>query len=430
MLLGITILITFAFFAVLMYLNKIPAILSLPIMAVIIGVFAGISPRDIASLVVADGAVRLHVAIVTVLFGSILSQFVSRSGIAETLIKKVAELSGENPFIVSLVMTAIVALLFTVLGGLGSVIMVATIVLPIMLSMGVPRIVVGSLFLLGLSLGGIFNLTNWQLYISVLGLSQEQIFKFAAVMGLLSAVTTIAFLLIELKRYGTSLGWEEKTAREKPSFVSWPATLTPIIPLFCVLGFALYNFFVKPADPFEFPIVTAMMIGIIWGFVTTIKKDSVNTLSRAIVDGISSVGPAVALIMGIGMLLNAVMHPNVISSLSPILVKIMPSNAVSYVLFFTVLAPLALYRGPLNIWGMGAGLLGLIVSSKALPAAAVMAALMSVGQIQGVCDPTNTQNVWVSNYLNINVQDILKKTIVYMWILAAVGLVFAAAIYF
>jgi len=156
----------------------------------------------------------------------------------------------------------------------------------------------------------------------------------------------------------------------------------------------------------------------------------VNTLSRSIVDGISSVGPAVALIMGIGMLLNAVMHPNVISSLSPILIKIMPSNAVSYVLFFTVLAPLALYRGPLNIWGMGAGLLGLIVSSKALPAAAVMAALMSVGQIQGVCDPTNTQNVWVSNYLNINVQDILKKTIVYMWILAAVGLVFAAAIYF
>jgi len=430
MLLGITILIIFAFFAVLMYLNKIPAILSLPIMAVLIGVFAGISPRDIASLVVADGAVRLHVAIVTVLFGSILSQFVSRSGIAETLIKKVAELAGENPFVVSLVMTAIVALLFTVLGGLGSVIMVATIVLPIMLSMGVPRIVVGSLFLLGLSLGGIFNLTNWQLYISVLGLSQEQIFKFAGVMGLLSAITTIAFLLIELKRYGTSLGWEEKTAREKPSFVSWPATLTPIIPLFCVLGFALYNFFVKPADPFEFPIVTAMMIGIIWGFVTTIKKDSVNTLSRSIVDGISSVGPAVALIMGIGMLLNAVMHPNVISSLSPILIKIMPSSAVSYVLFFTVLAPLALYRGPLNIWGMGAGLLGLIVSSKALPAAAVMAALMSVGQIQGVCDPTNTQNVWVSNYLNINVQDILKKTIVYMWILAAVGLVFAAVIYF
>lgn len=430
MLLGITILITFAFFAVLMYLNKIPAILSLPVMAVLIGVFAGISPRDIASLVVADGAVRLHVAIVTVLFGSILSQFVSRSGIAETLIKKVAELSGENPFIVSLVMTAIVALLFTVLGGLGSVIMVATIVLPIMLSMGVPRIIVGSLFLLGLSLGGIFNLTNWQLYISVLGLSQEQIFKFAGVMGLLSAVTTIAFLLIELKRYGTSLGWEEKTAKEKPAFVPWPATLTPIIPLFCVLGFALYNFLVKPADPFEFPIVTAMMIGIIWGFVTTIKKDSVNTLSRSIVDGISSVGPAVALIMGIGMLLNAVMHPNVINSLSPILIKIMPSSAVSYVLFFTILAPLALYRGPLNIWGMGAGLLGLIVSSKALPAAAVMAALMSVGQIQGVCDPTNTQNVWVSNYLNINVQDILKKTILYMWVLAAVGLVFAAAIYF
>jgi C4-dicarboxylate transporter len=79
---------------------------------------------------------------------------------------------------------------------------------------------------------------------------------------------------------------------------------------------------------------------------------------------------------------------------------------------------------------MGAGLIGLMVSSKALPAVTIMAALMSVGQIQGVCDPTNTHNVWIANYLNLNVQDILRKTIIYMWILAAIGLVIAGFRYF
>lgn len=432
MLLGIILLLIFIFFAAMMYLNRFPALLALPIMAVLIAVFAGISPKEIASNVIADGATRLNVAIIVILFGSMLSQFVSRSGIAETLIKKVAELAGDNPLLVSIVMTLLVALLFTVLGGLGSVIMVATIILPILLSLGVPRIITGCLFLLGMSLGGIFNLTNWQLYISVLGLSQDRIMAFAIPLGCASLIMTAAFLIIELKRHGTSIGWEEEGegAGAKPRFVSWPALLTPIIPLVLVLGFSVYNLIAKPEAPFEFPIITAMILGLVWGFFTTLKKDSINMLSRSVFEGINSVGPAVALIMGIGMVLNAVMHPAVTAKLAPILVTILPTTPIHYILFFIILAPLTLYRGPLNIWGMGAGLIGLMLTAQVMPAAAIMAALMSVGQIQGVCDPTNTQNVWIANNLNINVQDILKRTIVYMWLLAAAGLLIAAFRYF
>lgn len=430
MILGVTLLLVFAFFAVLMYLNKLPALLALPFMAVVIAVLAGIGPKDIASVVIADGATRLNVAIITILFGSMLSQFISKAGIAETLIKKTAELSGDNPFLVSLFMSMIVAILFTVLGGLGSVIMVASIVLPIMLSIGVPRTVAGCLFLLGLSLGGLFNLTNWQLYISVLGLSQGQILAFAILLGAVFVVIAAAFLAIELKRTGTSIGWTVDLEKEKKKFVSWYAALTPVVPIIIVLSFSVYNMLARPQKPFEFPIITAMIIGLLWGFVTTYNKDSVNSMSKSIFDGISSVGPAVALIMGIGMVLNAVMHPAVISTISPLLARILPSSPVPYIIFFAVLSPLTLYRGPLNIWGMGAGLVGLMVATRSMPAAAIMAALMSVGQIQGVCDPTNTHNVWIANYLNINVQDILKKTIAYMWVLALAGLVIAAFKYF
>ena len=263
MILAIAIFLIFLFFALLMYSNKIPALLALPIMAVLIAVFAGMSPQDIVRTVISDGASRLGVAIVTVLFGSMLSQFVAKSGIAETLIKKVAELSGDNPFLVSLFMVIIVAVLFTVLGGLGAVIMVASIVLPILLSIGVPRVMAGCLFLMGMSLGGIFNLTNWQIYISVLQIPQEQILGFSVLIGAAALITMVLFLAIELKRMGTSVGWNEKTD-DQPKFVSWYAALTPIVPLFLVLGFSAFNFITKPVQPFEVPIMSAMIAGRVW----------------------------------------------------------------------------------------------------------------------------------------------------------------------
>ena len=419
MILAIAILLLFLLFAGLMYLNKLPALLALPLMAVVIALIAGIPLPEIITKVVAEGAVKLNLAIITVLIGAMLSQFVSRSGIAETLIKKAAELSGDRPLAVALVLTLVEALLFTVLGGLGAVIMVATIILPILLSIGIPKMVAGCLFLLGLSLGGILNLGNWQLYISVLGLSQNQILNFALPFALAGLIVMLSFLFIELKR-------SKLSPYEDPPFesVSWYALLTPLIPLILVLGFILYKF--------EFPIISAMLIGLLYGFLTTFKKldESINNLSRSIIEGVASVAPAVAIMMGIGMVLNAVTHPQVSNLITPLVKSILPSTPWYYVLFFAILAPLSLYRGPLNIWGMGAGLIGLMLASKSLPVAAIMAALLSVGQIQGVCDPTNTHNVWIANFLNINVQEILRRTILYMWILAIFGLIIAGIRYF
>ena len=58
-----------------------------------------------------------------------------------------------------------------------------------------------------------------------------------------------------------------------------------------------------------------------------------------------------------------------------------------------------------------------------------MAALLSVGQLQGVCDPTNTHNVWIANYVGADVQRILRSTILYVWAAAALGLVLGAFLF-
>ncbi|MBE0558734.1 MAG: citrate transporter, partial [Proteobacteria bacterium] len=97
---------------------------------------------------------------------------------------------------------------------------------------------------------------------------------------------------------------------------------------------------------------------------------------------------------------------------------------LGYVLVFTLLGPLALYRGPLNVWGLGYGVGGVLLATG-VPAGAVMGILMSLGIIQGVSDPTNTQNVWIANEVRLDVNVILWRTLPYSWIAAALGLVIA-----
>lgn len=201
------------------------------------------------------------------------------------------------------------------------------------------------------------------------------------------------------------------------TLVHWYAMITPIIPLVCVLGFKMN-------------INTGLIIGILFGLLTTIRKDSIKQLTRAITEGISNTAGAIFLLIGIGMLLKVVMDPRVSAIVGPAMAAILPSAAITYVIFFAILAPLALYRGPLNIWGLGLGLASVMLATGKLGATSIMAALMTTGQIQGICDPTNTHNVWVAAATGTDVNDIMKKTLPYVWVGAIIGLIVAGFLYF
>ena len=421
---AIALIVIFAGMAVLMYLNRLPAIIALPIMAVAVALAARVPWADVAGIV-SDGAFALHKAYAT----AILAEIVSKTGVAETMVKKAAELGGDRPLALSLVLTAVVALLFTTLGGLGAVIMVATIVFPILLALGVPGLTVGALFLFGMSLGGIFNLTNWQLYRETLGLSQGAILSFAIPFAGVMAVATVIFAVVQLRPSQLRKYWSAATAPAKVAFVPWYTLLTPVIPLLPVVGFGIHN--LATHRGFEFPIVTAMVVGIAYGVLASPRpaQGRIQLLARSVVDGIAAVAPAVALMLGIGMLVKAVTHPAVLSQIQPRLAAVMPGTPVTYVIVFAILAPLALYRGPLNVYGMGFGLAKVMAAAPGLGPAAIMAALLSVGQIQGVCDPTNTHNVWIANYVGSDVQKILRRTLGYVWAAAAVGLIVGAALF-
>lgn len=90
-----------------------------------------------------------------------------------------------------------------------------------------------------------------------------------------------------------------------------------------------------------------------------------------------------------------------------------------------LLSVLAIYRGPLNVWGLGSGIVALLAASGMNPVAA-MVALRLDSNIQSVCDPTNSHNVWVSDFTKIDVNEYLKKTILWIMVSTFVGLIVAS----
>ncbi len=439
--------------------------LALPLMAVIMALIGGISGESIMQDVIAKGSVKLNVAYTTTMFGAVLAELMNKLGLARALVRWVAEFGGDNPFILAVVLTGVTALLFSTLGGLGAVIMIGTIILPVMLSLGIPQATAGGLFLFGISLGGMFNLSNWQLYVEVLKIDRAQIIGFVLPFSMTISLIILGFLTVELKNvrnikyllagiamvaaayFGLQNLWHHEAAAAEAAqkaicdpaslkIVFWAlvvlsayavhrhlrkadttpslALLTPIVPLVLVL-FCRWE------------IIPAFMVGITYGVLLTWRENSINLLTRSIIDGIASVIPAVVLMMGIGMLVSTMMNPAIAESMAPLMASIVPTKATLYIVVFTLMAPFALYRGPLSLWGMGSGLVALVQKSTTLSSQAIMGMLMSVGQVQGICDPTNTHNIWIATYLGTDTQVLLKRTIPYAWIAVVCGLVIAVA---
>jgi len=436
------IILVFLVMCVLMYTKKLNAMFALPVMALLIAVIAGIPWKDVTdgdvttpgiqTLLLIEGPVRLASTIITFIFGGIMSQMIKNSGIAETTVRKVSEFAGDRPLILSLAFFAVLSVLFTALGGLGSIIMLGSIVLPILTSVGISPLVSASILIFSSSVGGIFNLANWSLYIDSMGLTTTTVREFAWFAGAIFAIMGVFFIVVEVKFGGlkgvfhkgnpkSKVAWPIPTEDSKEPAngkkVRWYALITPLIPLVAVIGFKLN-------------INTGFVLGILYAFITTLGKGSMQRLSKAVTEGISSSSGALFMLIGIGMLLKVVMDGRVSAIIGPSIASILPSTAIMFVVFFSVLAPLALYRGPLNIWGLGLGLAGVMLGTGKLGATSIMAALMTTGQIQGVCDPTNTANVWAAAATGTDANDIMKKTLPYVWVAAIIGLIVSAFLYF
>jgi hypothetical protein len=397
---GLIMLGIFAVCAALMYARILPALLAVPLMALSLAAVAGAGPAGVAQVLIA-GSVRLAPVFVTVIFGALLSRVALSTGIAETIVSYAAEFGGDRPALLALVLSAAVAVLFTSLAGLGAIIMVGSIVLPIMMTVGIARRTAATLFMLAFSLGFIFNITNWKFYTTTFGVERAQLQQYAYVLAAIDLVALLVYAFVQLRFTRGHAAWAldagEPVARRRVPLI---ALVTPLLPIVFYFWFGL--------DP-----ILSFALAALYGTLTTRPRAAIETLVAAAIRGVEDVAPAVLLFMAIGMLLAATDLPTTKAALVPLVGALAPRSALAYVVAFGLLSPLALYRGPLNPFGVGIAVYTVLAGLGVFPAVTLVAAIMAVVQVQNACDPTNTQNVWVANFTGVRVEEITKLTLPY-----------------
>jgi hypothetical protein len=416
----------FAVAAVLMFTRKVPALLAVPLMAIALAVIVGLPLPNILNDIIAAGVVKLAPAYVAVFAGAMLGRIMMQTGIAEGIIKRAAEFGGDKPLVVAFILMIATAVLFTTLTGLGAIIMVGTLVLPIMMSLGLPRKLVSVLFVLAFGTGFIFNIALWTLYRQILQIAPEGslpsgVSQFAFGLLLIMIVVVVVYSIFASNKAGelnlfALATKDELTEIPKERRVPMISFLTPFVPLVLYLGLGWKE-------------VPAFLGGALFALITTAPRRAIQTLTASLVRGIEDGAPAAILMMGIGMLLNALKLPAVENALQPIVTALPVQNWWGYILFFGLLSPLALYRGPFNLFGVGIGVYSLMFTLGILPSLALLAAMMSITQVQTVCDPTNTHSVWIANFTGVRVEDITKATLLPMMIVAVCGLILGAFLF-
>ncbi len=411
------IILIFLIFAALMISRKMPAILAVPLMAIGFAAVARTPLDTILNDVMVGGAKQLVEAYLMVFAGAMLGRVVMQTGVAEGIIKRAAEFGGDQPLAVAITLMIGIGLLFTTLTGLGAIIMVGSLALPIMMSIGVPRKLAGVLFILAYGLGYVFNIAAWGFYQQTFKIEREPIRNFAIVLFVIDALAVLIFLVIASRRMNKYGAWavalEEETSKRDVMLL---ALLLPILPLILHIGIG-------------WQVLPSFLISAVIGVLITRPKEIVKQLTSAAVKGLEDVAPAIILMIGIGMLLTATKLPGVREALQPLIQGIHFSSPLVYVLFFGLLSPLALYRGPLNIYGLGIGIFSLIASLNLLSATALVAAVMCLVQVQNACDPTNTHNVWVANYVGMRVEETTKETLLFKVVICMAGLIAGSLLY-
>ncbi|KPC76315.1 TRAP transporter large permease subunit [Streptomyces coelicoflavus] len=424
---GVVILLVMAAGVAAMLTRKLPTAFALVLLAVVIAFLSGApltGKNSVLDTVLQEGAPALAATMVAIILGSWLGKLLDETGIAGTLVRKIVEFGGDRPTVVALGVLAVSALVGTVTGSAPAAMLAGIIGIPAMVAVGVPKVTAAGTVLMGIAVGVPFELPVWQFFSTALDLPVDTVRGFMVKLFPFALVAAVAYVVIENRRRGTEHAWSLKSVsarpaprRERLGDAPWYALLAPVVPLVLALGL-------------DVAIIPSMLAGVLYALVTTTRPGEMNKrLLRTLYGGFEVAAPPLALFVAIGILLAAVKLPGAVDALEPLMKAVSPQNPVLFVIVFTVLVPLCLYRGPLNVFGLGAGIAGVLIATGIYPAVAVLGMATSYNQVFGVADPTSTQTVWAAQYAGVSPQQVMVRTLPYVWLVALGGMCVTAALY-
>ncbi len=408
MILGIVLLITFLAFIV--YAAKGGNLmLGLFVMAILwsgLGALGGaVTWTDINTTIFDGGPTGFGPTAIYIIFGSWFGRILVETGIAGTIIRNAVELGGDKPGLTCLLLNLVTALIFTTSYGPGAVVAIGVIVFPIMLSLGIPKPLASGSFCMSVGCGLYFNqsLLNQAAGTMMVGEEKYTIgaewYTFAIVAFIVHFLSIVAMVLLNSKK--KSHAWAASSGAVNNKNVPAIAMITPILPvLFAVV--------------LKLSMIPSILVSVIFALIATGNVKSWNKIAdlvqKTFHDGVADVGLVLAFLMFLQMFCKVA--GLVKGLLAPIIAPVLPSSMFMMFLLFGLFGILAMYRGPLTIWGAGTALFVIVAEATGWPLS-VLYPLFYIPCCTintNIC-PTQSWNMWAIGYTQVSVKDFMKTTL-------------------
>ena len=354
--------------------------------------------------------------LVNVCWGAWFGRVLMETGIASTLIRKTVELGGDNPMVTIALLNIVTAIIFTAMTGAGPVIAIGVIVLPIMMSLGVPKAIAMFSFMESVAAGIYLNPVNFTQYraffIEIDEMPNFTLGWYAGKWGyaalVISVVVTTILAGFFLKKSKTSHAWAAQTrgASEQKDAPLYTLIL-PIVPVVLKiwLDFSVIGGFV----------IAGFAALFLCGKMKGSFKENCQLVNKLYYDGVVDTAPLV------GFLLTLPMFNTCASYASPyfkeVLGGIMPTNEYVVCALFAALSILGFFRGPLTLYGCGAATLGVLsaVGHFSVPFLFCVFTIPATTVNVGSCI-TQSWIAWGLAYTKVESRDYLKLSIPFAYI--------------
>jgi len=407
---GILLLISFGVFTVYAIKggNLMIGFLVMAILWTVLGMVGGVITWETAQKVVFQGGPESWGATaVVVIFGSWFGQVLVKTGIASTIIRKTVELGGDKPAVTTILLCIVTGLIFTSTFGAGAVVAIGVIVLPILLSLGVPKPLAVSSYLMSVGSGMYVNLVLFKQMQGIFeGFQYDNSYlKFGFTAMAVQLVVIILMVLFRLRKNKVNHAWAANAGSAETQNVPLIALITPLVPVFLAIAFKW-----QPIPAF---IVAGFFALFVCGKIKSYKECE-QMISKTFYDGVVDVAALLGFLFILPMFnkvsgLDAVFFEKILGG-------IMPTSTLLLCILFAVIAPFGLFRGPLTVFGAGSATLGILnslgvfTSTLLFPLVYIPTITMNIS-----CCPTQSWNLWAINYSKTSTKDFLKSGIPWGW---------------
>ena len=356
--------------------------------------------------------------LINFIFGAWFGRIMLETGIAATIIRKTVELGGDKPLVTSTLLAIVTTAVFSSMFGAGAVVAIGVIVLPILLSLGIPKLLATVSFLLSIGAGLYINPVIFNQYQAFyLGPNGEQTYFYnggylkwgfvALGVQLLVAILIPAVLMKKQKRVHAWAAVAPQTEEAKPAPTI--ALLTPFIPVVLAIGFNV-------------PVIVGFLVAsffalAVCGKLTSYKAAS-EIFNKTFYDGAVDTAPLVGFMLMIPMFNKAA--ELAVPYFNAVLGGIIPNNTLVICIAFAVLAPLGMFRGPFTLAGSGAATLGILKGvGFSTP---LLFPLMYAPTVTMNISSCITQSwiVWGLGYTKVDTKEFLKLSIPAGWIICII----------